>query len=262
MPEGDSVHTHAQRIRENMQGRPLVRISGTEPSVRRQAERIRGSGISQVAAVGKHLLVDFDRGWTLRVHLGMTGHWRFGPRSSLRSDGPARVVLETAGWSARCFRAPTVQVGRTPAIWELIEHLGPDLLDDPPDIAGALTRARQGDQSRGISDLLLDQRIAAGIGNVYRNEVLFEAGVHPEHPVGNLSDERITWMFTRAADQMRRNVGRQSRTTTGTRRRGAETFVYGRAGHRCRRCGTQVHVGESTDLNRVTYWCPGCQPSA
>ncbi len=260
MPEGDSIHAHARRIREKMAGRALIRVGGTEPSVRRRAAQLRGSTLDNVEAVGKHLLIDFSGGWSLRVHLGMTGRWRFGPPSGAKSDGPARVVIETSGWSARCYGAPTVEIDRTPLIWDRVGHLGPDLLDDPPDVASAVARARSADQTVGISGILLDQRIAAGIGNVFRNEVLFEAGIHPETPVGRVTDAQLEWMYLRAAAQLRRNVGPGSRTTTGGRRQGSELYVYGRAGRPCRRCGSEVRVGRSTDLERITYWCTACQP--
>jgi endonuclease-8 len=260
MPEGDTVHSHARRIREKMLGRRMTRVAGTEPTVRRRAAALRGASLERVEAVGKHLLLDFHGGWSARVHLGMTGRWRFGPPTGARSDGPARIVLETDGWSARCYGAPTVRLERTPRIWDEVEHLGPDLLDEPIDLDRVIARARAADQHRTVSDILLDQRIAAGVGNVYRNEVLFEAGLHPEATVATVDDDRIRWIYERAAGQLRRNIGRRARSTTGGRSPGTESFVYGRPGKPCRRCGTQIRIGASTDLQRVTYWCPTCQP--
>jgi endonuclease-8 len=260
VPEGDTVATHALRIRENMLGEPVTRVAGTDPTVRREARRIVETTIDQVESVGKHLLIDFSCGFTLRVHLGMTGHWRFGPPTDLSADGPARAVLETHRWTARCFQAPTVELGRTPRVWDAVRTLGPDLLDEPPPIDDAVARARATDQTRSISEILLDQHTASGIGNVYRNEVLFEAGIHPEYPVGGLSDEQLRWLYQRSADQMRRNIGSGTRSTTGARRPGSEMFVYGRERRACRRCGGAILIGESANLGRVTYWCPACQP--
>ena len=97
MPEGDTVHGIADRIRERIAGRPLVRLGGRARCVRRHAHRLRGARVRKVGAVGKHLLIDFEGGWTLRVHLGMTGRWRFGPPTGRRGDGAARVALETPG---------------------------------------------------------------------------------------------------------------------------------------------------------------------
>lgn len=261
MPEGDSVHGHARRIREKMGGRTITRVAGTEPSVRRNARMVRGATMDRVEAVGKHLMIDFEGGWTLRVHLGMTGRWRFGPPSGTRGDGPAKVVMETTGWSARCFGAPTVHLDRTPRVWAEIDHIGIDLLDRSPDYDEILRRVDTQPAARPVSDVLLDQTIAAGIGNVYRNEVLFEAGIHPERPIGTIGDEDLRWVFERSAAQMARNVDTgRARTTTGGRARGSESFVYGRDRRPCRRCGTEITVGTSTDLDRITYWCPRCQP--
>jgi endonuclease-8 len=139
-------------------------------------------------------------------------------------------------------------------------HLGPDLIDPDTDLAAVVRRARHGTGDRSISEVLLDQRVAAGIGNVYRNEVLFEAGTHPERPLAQLSDEQVRWLFERAAAQLRANVGRH-RTTTGARRPGSETYVYDRAGRPCWRCGTTVESSRTTDRQRTTYWCPSCQPA-
>lgn len=256
MPEGDSVHGDARRLREKLAGRRLTRVGGSAPSVRRRAADLAGGRVDLVEAVGKHLIVEFEGGWALRVHLGMTGRWRYGPPSGPRGDGPARVVLETTGWAARCNGAPTVELDRTPLIRSAIARLGPDLIDPAVDIHGVVERVRQADQSRSISAVLLDQTMAAGIGNVYRNEVLFEAGLHPDCPVGEIDDEELHWVFARAAAQLRANVGRR-RTTTGGRRPGSETHVYGRSGQACRRCGTRI--GFSDTAGRDTYWCPTCQ---
>jgi endonuclease-8 len=260
VPEGDSVHGHARRIREKLLGRRLTRLAGTEPAVRRRANDLRGAEITLVEAVGKHLIIEFEGGWALHVHLGMSGRWRFGPPSGTKGDGPARVVLETTGWSARCDGAPTVELDRTPLIRQSVARLGPDLIDRDVDLAEILTRLRSTAQTRSLSAALLDQTIAAGIGNVYRNDVLFEAGLHPDRQVGTVDDETMRWVFERAAKQLRANVGRH-RTTTGGRRPGTETYVYGRAGRACRRCGGRIEYSSSGDPARDTYWCPTCQPA-
>lgn len=259
MPEGDSIHGVARRLQETLEGRALTRVAGTAPAVRRRAATLRGTTVLGVAAMGKHVLIDLEGGWSLRVHLGMSGRWRLGPPSGARGDGAARVVLETTGWSARCYGAPTVDLDRSPTIRAAIDHLGPDLLDPDADLDHVVERARRKPAATSISEVLLDQRVAAGIGNVYRNEVLYEAGVHPEQPLAELADERLRWLFWRAAAQLRSNVGRH-RTTTGGRRRGSETYVYERAGRPCRRCGTTITSSRTTDRNRITYWCPACQP--
>ena len=259
MPEGDTVHGIASRLREAVGGDTLQRVGGSAPSVRSRAAQLRGATIDNIQAVGKHLIVEFDGGWALHVHLGMTGRWRIGPPTGVRRDGPAKVVLETGRWAARCYGAPTVVIDRTPRIWDTVEYLGPDLTAGSPDIESILERVTNAAADATVSDVLLDQSIASGIGNVYRNEVLFEAGVHPEHDTHALDSKQLAWIYRRASEHLRLNVGR-SRTTTGGRRRGSETYVYGRAGRPCRRCGASIRQGRSTNHERTTYWCPSCQP--
>ena len=164
MPEGDTVHGIADRIRERVAGRTLRRLGGTAPSTRRHAYRLRGARVDRVEAVGKHLLIDFSGGWTLRVHLGMTGRWRFGPPTGTRGDGPARVVLETDGWALRCYDAPTVSVDRSPKEWAFVANLGPDLSVAAPDIDGSISRARLLDGTTSVSAMLLNQSVAPESG--------------------------------------------------------------------------------------------------
>ena len=256
MPEGDTVHGIAAGIRERIKEQTLDRVGGTSRSVRRHAHRLVGTRVNAVEAVGKHLLIDFDGGWTLHVHLGMTGRWRFGPPTGRRGDGPARVVLETAGWAARCYDAPSVDLDRSPRIWRRISGLGPDLAVSNPDLAEAVRRARDREPRSTISEILLDQSVAAGIGNVHRNEVLFETGIHPAAPVGSLDDERLEATFGRAARQLRLNSGRR-RSTTGSRRPGMRLYVYEREDLPCRRCGGPIL--RDRIAGRTTFWCPSCQ---
>lgn len=256
MPEGDTVHSIADGIRERINGQTLCRVAGTSRAVRRHAHRLAGSRVEAVEAVGKHLLIDFEGGWTLHVHLGMTGRWRFGSPTGRRGDGPCRVALETATWTVRCYDAPSVDLGRSPRIWRRISGLGPDLTSSGPDLDDAVRRARAREPGNTISQVLLDQSVAAGIGNVYRNEVLFEAGIHPATPVGSLDDERLLATFGRAARQLRINSGRR-RSTTGSRRHGMRLYVYERENRPCRRCGARIL--RDRIAGRATFWCPSCQ---
>jgi len=243
-----------------MLGKTVTRVAGSEPSVRRHASLVRGCEVAAVEAIGKHLVVEFQGGWALHVHLGMTGRWRHGPPTGTKGDGPARVVLETSGWCSRCEGAPTVDLDRTPAIRRSIERLGPDLIEPTVDLDDVIVRARAADPARTISSILLDQTIAAGIGNVHRNEVAFEAGVHPGRSLSSIDDDTLRWIFNRASLQLRANVGRR-RTTTGDRRAGTQTHVYHRAGRACRRCGAAIRFTKAGDPARDTFWCPGCQPA-
>ena len=256
MPEGDTVHGIANRIRERIMGKTLRRLGGSAPSARRHAYRLRGARVDKVEAVGKHLLIDFSGGWTLRVHLGLTGRWGFGPPTGARGDGSARVVLETGGWALRCYDAPTVSVDRSPREWAAVANLGPDLTLAAPDIDEAIIRARRLGGRAGISEVLLDQSVASGIGNVYRNEVLFEFGLHPSTTIEQVDDRLLGRILLRSSQHLRLNAGRR-RTTTGARRRGMSLYVYGRAGKPCRRCGARIR--KATTEGRNTFWCPTCQ---
>ncbi len=259
MPEGDTVHGIANRIRERVASRTLRRLGGTAPSIRRHAHRLRGARVDRVEAVGKHLLIDFSGGWTLRVHLGMTGRWRFGPPTGARGDGPARVVLETGGWALRCYDAPSVSVDRSPKEWAFVANLGPDLSLAAPDIDGSISRARLLDGATSVSAVMLDQSVASGVGNVYRNEVLFEFGLHPSTAIEQIDDHLLERILLRASRHLRANAGRP-RTTTGSRRPGMNHYVYQRAGKPCRRCGARIRKAMAG--GRSTFWCPSCQPSA
>ena len=256
MPEGDTVHGIAGGIRERIAGQTLGRVGGSSQAVRRHAHRLIGARVEAVEAVGKHLLIDFEGGWTLHVHLGMTGRWSFGPPTGRRGDGPCRVALETASWAVRCYNAPSVELDRSPRIWRVVSGLGPDLTVPGPDLGEAVRRARVGGPRHTISRILLDQSVAAGIGNVYRNEVLFETGIHPATPVGSVSDEQLLTTFGRAARQLRLNSGRR-RSTTGARRPGTRLYVYEREGRSCRRCGARIRRDRLE--GRTTFWCPSCQ---
>ena len=159
----------------------------------------------------------------------MTGGWRFGPPTGAKGDGPARVVLETRGWAVRCYDAPTVSLDRSPTEWAVVANLGPDLSLASPDIDEVIARARRRSGTSSVSEMLLDQSVASGIGNVYRNEVLFDFGLHPLTPIDQVDDQLLGRVLHRASRHLRLNAGRR-RTTTGSRRPGMNLYVYERAG--------------------------------
>lgn len=254
MPEGDSVAGHAQLLRPILEGETVVAVGGSSGSVRSHAARMAGASVDRVWTHGKNLVVDFDSGYSLRVHLGMNGRWRITPAGQ-REPAPAKVVLTTYAHHAACQGAPTVEVDRTAVVEDELSRLGPDLLGefDESDFVDRARRAPAGT----IAELLLDQRVAAGIGNVYKSEILFLHGIHPHEPPENVSDEELRSMARKATALMRVNVGPGDRSTTGSRARGRRTWVYNRESRACHRCGVAIagdRLGE-----RVTYWCPGCQ---
>ena len=257
MPEGDSVARNAEQLREVLEGEEIVSVDGTAGSVRTSSPRILSHRVDGIRTKGKNLVIDFDNGWSIRVHLGMTGRWSVRPKSD-EGFGPARLVLSTQNHSAALFAAPTVEVDRTPAIEAALARLGPDVLDEEFDSAEFVRRARLVEQTSPIAQVITHQRVIAGIGNVYKSEVLFLEKVHPWTPTGELSDQALVAIADRARKLMSVNVSSGARTTTVERGGDRTTWVYDRAGLACRRCSTQI---ESDSLgDRATYWCPGCQP--
>jgi endonuclease VIII len=264
MPEGDTVHRIARVLRRELQGRTLTRLVVRD---RGDVPELAGRRVDLVEARGKHLLIHFDGGWTLRTHLGMHGRW---VRRHVREPLPPALtaMLVTDETAFICERAFTAELMRTATMrtHPRLARLGPDLLADPPDIAEAVRRAcLPAHADREIGDVLLDQRIAAGIGNVYRSEVLFECRVHPRTTLRELGAGRIEEIFSRAAQLMRLNLLTRRRTSVPLRRRPAPSsqrlWVYLRHGRPCLDCGTPVQRFLQGDQARSTYVCPTCQPT-
>ncbi len=262
MPEGDTVHRIARVLGAELPGRTLSEI---ELNDRGKVSELSGCTIESVEAVGKHLLVHISEDWTLRVHLGMHGSWL---RKHVRERRPAgwTVVITIGEVAYVCRRSYRAELLRTSALraHPRLARLGPDLLAGPPDIAEVVRRVRLGGHAeREIGDVLLDQRVAAGIGNVYKSEVLFEVRVHPRAKVRELSDEELSRLFETAARLMRLNLLTSRRTTVPLRRRAEPSdrclWVYGRAGKPCLDCGTPVERFAQGDMARSTYFCPHCQ---
>lgn len=256
MPEGDSVAGDAMRLRPLLEGREIVALDGSAGSVRSNSGRIVGQIVTAVRTAGKNLIVDFASGYSIRVHLGMTGRWVIldGDR---RTPGRAKVALTTSTHRVACIDAPTVDMKRTKAIENDLHRLGPDVLSPDFD-ADAATRRAQTRLSDPIARVLLDQRVVAGIGNVYKSELSFLRGIHPLTRVGDLKSDQLTDLFTEAQTLLTANVGPGPRTTTGSRAPDRTTWVYGRAGRPCRRCSNRI-MHQSLD-GRATFWCPSCQP--
>jgi endonuclease-8 len=261
MPEGDTLHTIAAALRPLLVGRGLRAVE----VARRACPALVGRAVTEVGAVGKHLLVAAgDR--TVRVHLGMDGsfhRYRPGERWQ-RSPAGAGLVLATDELVVVCFRPSAVEVLRTRgrAASPALARLGPDLVAPDADLAEVLRRARGPQHAdRGVAELLLDQSVAAGIGNVYKSEVCFLLGVDPWTSVRALPDATLRGLYERAAALLRANVGPGPRTTTADGRRGdGRLWVYRRVGRPCRRCGAAIRAeSQGRPTPRRTYWCPRCQ---
>jgi endonuclease-8 len=263
VPEGDTIHRVAARLRPALAGARLVRFEAP----RLVGARPRpGETVEAVEAAGKHLLIRFSGGLTLETHLRMTGSWHL-YRTGERWRRPVhllRCLVEVEGWQAACFSAPVVRTFPTAATGTVDDptaHLGPDLCVDHPDPDGVvrtvLDRLAALDPSTQLGEALLDQRVAAGVGNVYKSEVCWHERVDPFVPLGRVDEATRERLVRTAARLLRANLG------PGRRRTVAEGLaVYGRRGSPCRRCGTRISSDVRGELARVTYWCPTCQHPA
>jgi len=269
VPEGDTIATSAATLAGVLVGRTVTRFRSPVPGVEARARvlGVVGSEIAAVEARGKHLLIHFSpalgkSGSVLRTHMRMTGAWhlyRVGSRWQ-KPAGFARVILEAGEVVTVCFSAPEVELlSAAQADGHAgLRRLGPDLLAPDFDEAEALARLRAAGDLE-IADALLDQSIAAGIGNVYKSEVLFLERVNPFSKVGALAEETLRRLLQTARQQLRRNVGTGQRRTTAGRQR-ASLWAYDRAGRPCARCGTPIRRAVQGPHARSTYWCPTCQP--
>jgi len=250
MPEGDTIWRLAERLRELVGGR-LVTSANPE-----RFGRLTGRTLETVEPVGKHLLMRFSGGWSLHSHLRMTGSWHVYRTGEpwRRSAHLARAVLEFGDRQAVFFGAPVVELVRNPA--ESVGHLGPDILAEEFPLAIVVARAR-GVGPAPLGELLLDQRVCCGIGNVYKCETLWQLSLDPWRSSRDLSDQRLADLFATARRYMRANLAAAS----GRRFEGRPGAVHGRSGRPCPRCGEKVRAKRQGEQARVTYWCPGCQVS-
>lgn len=276
MPEGDTVWRTAQRLHTALSG---SRLTGSDFRVPRLATvDLSGRLVRETVSRGKHLLTRLDD-VTLHTHLKMEGSWhlyRHGTRWR-RPAHQARVVLSTDGWQAVGFQLGVVELVARGDEAAVVGHLGPDLLGPDWSLDEALRRLRSLPETP-VGEALLDQRNLAGIGTIYCSEACFLSGVHPDLPIGDVPD--LARLVERARTLLESNKDRVEQTTTGDTRRGRQTWVYGRAGQPCRRCGTRVETSristvrdrrreagresavDNPDRSRVAFWCPACQPVA
>lgn len=258
MPEGDTVHLAARRLHAALSGERLTKGELRVPAF--AAVDLSGSVVGEVVARGKHLFFRLDDGRSLHTHFKMDGSWHI-YRHGDRWRGPnhqVRALLETDERIAVGFRLPVVKLFPTAREADVTQHLGPDVLGEDWDPDEALRRLTA-DPERAIGDLLLDQSVMAGPGNVYRSEICFLLGVLPDAEVGTLSDPARVVALTKRL--MEANCDTGSQVTTGDPRRGRDRWVYGRGGAPCRRCGTLIRRAErpAPHGSRVVFWCPACQ---
>jgi endonuclease-8 len=242
MPEGDSLHRAAQRL-QVLVGRPVeVETPHPRAAVKRLPERLDGRVLERVEAVGKNLLLHFEGGLVLRSHLRMNGRWRVERRGARRSGTPW-LVLRGGEHEAVLWNGPVLELVRN------APRAGPDVLDEEPDFGAMLGRLRAVPQERQVGDALLDQRLVAGIGNLWRAEALWQARVSPWRTLGEVGDDELLETLRAAHRLMRTSVD-------GTR---PQRQVYRRAGRPCRRCGSAIRSAPQGEHARTAYWCPTCQ---
>jgi endonuclease-8 len=272
MPEGDTIYRAAQTLNRVLAGRTVTRFESVYPTVTRVADDrpVVGRTIESVSARGKHLLMAFSGGLVLRTHMRMNGSWhiyRTGDRWQ-RSARDMRVLVATADAVAVGFNVPVAELLTTREVerHKELRALGPDWLDPAFDRTEAVRRVRE-HAGEAIADVLLNQRVTAGIGNVLKSEILFLAGIHPFTPVSALDEERLQRLVDIAREQLAANVRSRARTlvpfsgrrTTRSLDPNSKLWVYSRGGKPCRRCGAAIAVKKTGDDARITYWCPKCQ---
>ena len=243
MPEGDSLHRAAQRLQVLVGEAVEVETPHPRAAVKGLAERLDGRRLEHVEAVGKNLLLHFEGGLVLRSHLRMRGRWRVERRGTARVGQPWLVLR---GAEHEAFL-------RNGAVLELVgsrgaPRLGPDILGEPPDYETMLARLRV-EPEREVGDALLDQRLVAGIGNVWKAEALWEARVSPWRRLDEVDDSELQAVLEAAHTSMRTSV-------EGPRPR---RQVYRRPGRPCPRCGGSIRSAPQGKNARTAYWCPGCQ---
>ena len=266
MPEGDTVWNTAHVLHGALAGSVIRHSDFRVPAL--ATVDLSGWRVRGCASRGKHLLLRFTgpddgRAMTLHSHLRMDGAWRVYSTGETWRGRPAhliRVVLRTLTTVAVGYHLHDLALVPTDKEETLVGHLGPDLLGSPDEPGGwdpaEAVRRLRAQPDRTLGEALLDQRNLAGIGNLYRAEILFLRGIHPTTTVADVED--LPAVADLAHRLLLANKGRWTQATTGSVRRGEEVYVYGRAGAPCRRCGTLIERDAVAD--RSTFWCPACQP--
>jgi endonuclease VIII len=270
MPEGDTIYRAARTLHRALAGQPVIRFASVFPVL--MHARVEGRTIDVVRSAGKHLLVEFSGDLVLRTHMRMNGSWHLYYRGDRwrRPRRDMRIVIETGSLEAVGFSIPVAELiprSKLPH-HEVLASLGPDLLSDDFDEAEALRRMRDMSEMP-IADVLLNQRVVAGIGNVYKSEILFACRISPFAPTDQLNDETLLALVTTARRLLNSNTSESlaaMTTYTGFRKTtrrddpSERLWVYGRARRPCRRCGTPIRMRRQGVHARSTYWCERCQP--
>jgi endonuclease VIII len=257
MPEGDTIHHAANRIRPVLAGRVPDEIATPHPRFGRDRwpERLAGRRVEAVDAHGKHLFVRFEGDLVVHSHLRMTGWWGVFEHGARWRRSPKRawLVLRAAGHDVVQFDGPVLELmtASRARFDQRLAALGPDVLAPEFDRDRFLRRLREDDPTRPIGDALLEQRNVAGLGTIWRTEGCFAAALDPWRPTGTVSDEEAMAVIEAVRPRMARSAAE------GFNPR--DTRIYGKAGRPCPRCGEPIRSRGQGDNNRRTYWCAGCQ---
>jgi endonuclease-8 len=243
MPEGDALHRAARRLQVLVGQELEVETPNPQAAVKQLAPLLDGRRLEAVEAVGKNLLLRFDGGIVLRSHLRMKGRWRVLPRDAPLFGTPW-LVLRGDEHVGALWHGPVLELDRGVA-----RRLGPDILAEPPQLETMLGNLRAERQERAVGDAVVDQRLVAGIGNLWKAEALWEAEVSPWSRLGDVSDDDLRAALASAHRLMRARLD-------GVRSRAR---VYRRKGQPCPRCRTPIKSWPQGDGARMAYWCPRCQ---
>ena len=266
MPEGDTIYRAARTLHAALAGRVVTRFETVYAQLTRidRETPVAGRTIERVVSEGKQLIIDFSGDLHLRTHMRMNGSWHIykpGERWRMRHSD-MRIVIETSEWVAVAFNVPVAEFHDADSLarQDDLLHIGPDFLAEEFDFDEALRRIRARPEEE-IADVLLNQRVVAGIGNEYKNEVLFVARINPFARVRDLTDEQLKRILQTARKLMVANVTKRSarRDITFSLDPRQEKYVFSRGGKPCRRCGTPIRYAKQGQNARGTYWCDRCQ---
>lgn len=266
MPEGDTILMAARALDRALAGHPVVLFESVLTQITRVAEdqRVIGRTVDSVTARGKHLLIQFSDGLVLHTHMRMNGSWHIYPVGARwrRPHRDMRIVIGTDRAVAVGFNIPVAELLTTRELQrhDSLRALGPDLLADEVDVREVLRRMREHNRDP-IADVLLNQRVAAGIGNVFKSEILFLGRIYPCTPTAQLADEQLDALIAIARKVMAVSVKIGRRTTRSSLNPADRLWVYGRGGKACFTCGTPIRAKKTGVDARLTYWCPRCQPA-
>lgn len=273
MPEGDTIFRAARTLHRALAGKQVTAFESVFPALNRVNDDtpVVGRTIERVHSVGKHLLMHFSGDLVLRTHMRMNGSWHIyrAGEKWLRARRDMRIMFATEDFEAVGFNIPIAEFKSENAMVKspALRQLGPDVLGQQFDPQAVMAHLRRRPDEE-IAEALLNQRVLAGLGNVYKSEILFICRINPFTRVQHLTEPDLRLLVDESRRVLKLNTSGQLepmttygglRRTTGRANPADRLWVYGRARLPCRRCGNLIHVRKQGDDARLTYWCPQCQ---